>query len=203
MSYNSQWTFSTGIYIYISQMCRVCVTYMFYFIMVYTCTCIYIYKVCKVSWRLVKWINVIGMILQWPSLWCYCSLFLCWRQSTQHARTSSKDLCRQSMWHSVTDIPPSTSRSPHLHFTLTNIQGLILALKIWSRSHSSPAVVACGAVCCVWVWGPRIAHTPPTISWPCAAPFMCRRPGEGGEEERGGMLAGSCIFSSLTRPHLC
>lgn len=79
---------------------------------------------------------------------------------------------------SVPDIPPSVSSSFHLCFT-----------------HSGPSLKqvtfqpSCGGLqsrvlCCVWVWGPRIAHTPPVIHWPWAAPFMCKRPGVRGR--RGG-----------------
>lgn len=69
--------------------------------------------------------------------------------------------------------PPSTCRSRS-------------GIKIFKRVTFQPS---CGCLrscvlCCVWVWGPRIAHTPPAIHWPRAALFHVREAGVKGKRRR-------------------
>lgn len=94
----------------------------------------------------------------------------------------------------------------------------VLLLPLVFHTHTGPSLKqvtfqpSCGGLqscvlCCVWVWGPHIAHTPPAIHWPWAAPFMCMRPGVRGR--RGGgegcwpilFLSASQLATSVLKGH--
>lgn len=85
-------------------------------------------------------------------------------------------------------------------YTHTHTQGP--RLKQVTFQPSCGGLQSC-VLCCVWVWGPRIAHTPPAIHWPWAAPFMCKRPGWRGRGGGEGCWLNLSLFHSLSWPHLC
>lgn len=91
----------------------------------------------------------------------------------------------------VSCLVPLRSRHPSVrvlllpHFMLDSLgakseAGHIPAQLWWP---AAPCVL-----CCVWVWGPRIAHTPPVIHWPWAAPFHVRGAWGEGKTRRSGTL---------------
>lgn len=127
--------------------------------------------------------------------------FSCSTTETEKPTRSSEDSSRGSACAPPfpTSLHPCPPPSPLVFHALgaKSEAGHIPAQLWWP---AEPCVV----LCCVWVWGPRIAHTPPVIHWPWAAPFMCERPGV--RVRRGG--AGRWplpLFSRPSRswPHIC